>query len=112
MKDDVVKAWCDKQELLNRQFLLQNVLAWTFEHNQGLTPGQRICLNQERAGIMQALEALEFGHQIIRYMIPAHLEEKVQHIAMVIRNTGWEKNAPGLLSHETEVNNPEKQKTT
>ena len=80
-----------KIELRQRIEGLRNVISWSYEHG-GLSSGQRICIHQEIAGLLQQIEALEIGSFIYgSYQIPAHLEEKVQHFLQVIENTNWEK---------------------
>lgn len=68
---------------------------------------QRICITQERAALMQAID--EVSHisflqkpsninlKKVSYKIPEHLDQRVKHITEIIRNTGWTK-----PEHQTE----------
>ena len=76
---------------------LRNVIAWSKE-NGGLTIGQRICINQEIAGILKYISVLECveGEELTktnfpRTTLPPHLEQKVNHITGVIKNSNWKK---------------------
>lgn len=78
-----------KDNILQRLHDLKEVAAWSLE-NGGLTPGQRICLHQERAGRYKQLAALDNGDPLWpTYQMPPHLQEKVTHILLVIKNTKW-----------------------
>lgn len=81
------------EELQQRIEDLQEVASWS-RANGGLTTGQIICLHQERAGCLRQVAAIENDspyQTIAGYKIPAHLEQKVNHILRVIRDTGWKK---------------------
>ncbi len=81
------------EDLQQRIEDLQEVAAWS-RAKGGLTTGQIICLHQERAGCLRQLAAIENDspyQRIDGYKIPAHLEQKVNHILRVIKDTGWQK---------------------
>ncbi|MGB8705316.1 MAG: hypothetical protein WCD31_09825, partial [Gillisia sp.] len=66
----------------SRMYDLRNAIAWSFE-NGGLTAGQRTCLHQQIA------QMLHYGDEAAP--LRPELEQKVQHILRVIKDTGWEK---------------------
>lgn len=81
------------EELQQRTQDLLEVAAWS-RQNGGLTNGQIICLHQERAGCLRQIAAIENDSPyqgITGYQIPKHLEQKVNHILRVIKDTAWEK---------------------
>ncbi len=77
-----------KTQILNRINDLILAHAWSNHNNQILSIGQRICLSQERAALMECLEIYHFGVKP-RYTIPQHLENKVQEIISHINQTNW-----------------------
>jgi hypothetical protein len=80
-----------KEGLLEELENLRQVLGWSKEHG-GITSGQRICIHQECASHIKKIAAIENDSPYQNcggYKIPDHLQEKVQHIQMVIKNTGW-----------------------
>ncbi len=79
-----------KQELLQQIEDLKNVIAWSKEHG-GLTSGQRMCIHQEIAGILQNIDAEESGEvRVLKSCrLGFSLKEKVSHISGVIKNTKW-----------------------
>jgi hypothetical protein len=77
-----------KNEIFNR---IQNLIlahSWSNHHNQILSRGQRICLSQERAALMECMEFYHFGVKP-KYTIPKHLEVKLQVILNHINQTNW-----------------------
>lgn len=59
--------------------------------NDTLTPGQRICLSQERAAIMGCLDQLNENPDAQvqpRYRMPDHLDQKVRHLYGVMVQQG------------------------
>lgn len=76
--------------LLQRIEELRNAIAWSKEHG-GLTTGQRICIHQEIAVMLQHVE--EGGIFFLPHyaIIGKALQEKVDHINQVIKNTSWRK---------------------
>lgn len=79
-----------KSQLLERIGFLRDIQAWSLEHNRGLTEGERICISQERAALMNLIDGIS-NETATYYAIPFKLEEKVQGIARVIYATGWER---------------------
>jgi hypothetical protein len=80
-------------EINNRIELLRDVYAYSLTQRNVLSVGQRICLTQERTAQMTCLEQLK-QHKISiqpRYVLPAHLEIKVQEISKFIIETNWVK---------------------
>lgn len=74
-----------KAVIIHRLNVLLDVTRWSIDNKGGLTPGQRICVSQERAALMHCLDEISETKQSApdvrpRYQIPAHLEAKVQHI--------------------------------
>ena len=78
----------NKRTILERINLLQEVFAYSLEHQRYLSDSKRICLSQERAAW---LEVLESEKQKPKYEIPNHLELEVQRIAEIIKKTNWVK---------------------
>lgn len=78
----------NKDQIAQRIQDLINVHSWTNHNNQILSAGQRICLTQERAALM---EVLEMHHINAKYTIPNHLEAKVQEVLSIIKDSQWEK---------------------
>lgn len=79
------------QEHKERIADLREVISWSIEKGT-LSVGQRICLHQEIASLLQEIDALTYAFPIMRsYRISPALEEKIQHFMKVIINTGWEK---------------------
>jgi len=76
----------NKSQIIERIDLLLDVYRWSLRGNRGLSAGQRICLTMERAKLMAALDEIAEGSgtAMPTYTIPAHLEEKVQHIYKTI----------------------------
>ena len=62
--------------------------SWSNNNNQLLSKGQRICLTQERAALMECLEIYHEGIKP-KYVIPEHLEIIVQQILKIIKDTNW-----------------------
>lgn len=67
---------------------LQKAVAWSHE-NGGLSNGKRICCHQEISASLQLIDS--GGEEMDAYIIPDHLEARVQHILGVIKNTSWQK---------------------
>lgn len=83
-----------KEQILQRIDLLRDAFSWSLEKDRVLTVGMRIYLSQERAALMQCLNELdEHPSKEIApaYVIPRHLEHKVQHIGRIIAATKWRK---------------------
>jgi hypothetical protein len=83
-----------KSEIRNRIELLRDAFAWSLETNQVLTVGQRICLNQERAALLRSLASIrEDDEKMISpaYILPEYLNDKVNHIKIIINTTMWQK---------------------
>jgi len=80
-----------KEQLEKRIQELQNSVAWSHE-NGGLSNGKRICCHQEISASLQLIGG--DGSELMAdmaYIIPEHLEARVQHILSKIKNTNWEK---------------------
>lgn len=76
----------------NRVANLRNVLAWSKEFG-GLTSGQQTSIHQEIAARLQNIEALEWDDEgfINDFSVSLIIEGKINHILMVIKNTGWKR---------------------
>lgn len=73
-------------DLVNRFSALSDVLKWSLKHDQVLSAGQRICINQERAAILSCLNQItENKVPVLKYQIPKHLEQKVRFIGEKIK---------------------------
>ncbi|MDO6808116.1 hypothetical protein Q4603_05835 [Zobellia galactanivorans] len=75
-----------KQEIIQRLDLLIDVQSWS-KNNNTLSAGQRICISQERAAQMRCIDIINedpTAEPKPRYVLPAHLEAKVQHLHMVM----------------------------
>lgn len=80
-----------KDQLEKRIKDLQEAVAWSHE-NGGLSNGKRICCHQEISASLQLLDGGSSEIQVdLAYIIPDHLEARVQHILGVIKNTSWKK---------------------
>lgn len=78
----MIKPNLTRAELQSRFSTLSEVLYWSLKNDAVLSVGQRICINQERAAIYRCLDQLTEGKvPVLRYKIPAHLEQKVRFIA-------------------------------
>lgn len=77
----------------NRIELLKTISAYSLAYKNALSVGQRICISQERAALLRCIEALTDKNKVIapRYVLPDHLEEKLQKIHQHIKNIGWVK---------------------
>jgi len=75
-------------EITKRIELLRDVFAYSLMRKHCLSAGKRICLSQERAELLRLLEPGAFSVEP-RYVIPDHLEKKVQEIAKTIKETNW-----------------------
>ena len=78
-------------EILKRIDLLRDVFAYTLLHTRLLSISQRICLTQERAAWLEVLEWFDQEQMIPKYVLPNHLEVKVQIIHKKIIETNWVK---------------------
>lgn len=76
------------QEIYKRIDLLGDVFAYSLLHKHCLSAGKRICMSQERAALLRLLEPDAFSVEP-SYVIPSHLEKKVQEIANIIKETNW-----------------------
>jgi len=80
------------KDLLNKRIQnLQSAVAWSHE-NGGLSNGKRICCHQEISASLQLIG--DFTSELtadLAYIIPEHLEDRVQDILSKIKNTNWEK---------------------
>lgn len=76
--------------VLDRLTNLQNVFAYSLEKNK-LSVGQRICLTQERAGLLKWLDELYEERSTLSriYTIPEHLDLKVKNILTEIEQQNW-----------------------
>lgn len=90
------------KQLNNRLDILINAHVWSRTNDKvKLNVYQRICLTQERAAIMQALDTVahiqfltsnvNIDAKKIKYQIPDHLNERVQQITNIINSTNWVK---------------------
>lgn len=87
------------KQLQNRLDMLINAHAWSRQNDKvKISIGQRICISQERAALMQVLDLIPPTRQYsdyqvdtskIAYMVPEHLNIKVLQIATIIKSTGW-----------------------
>lgn len=67
---------------------LINAHAWSrLNDTVQLSDGQRICLSQERAALMTVLDGMLSEPA---YTIPEHLNEKVNQITAIIKETNWQ----------------------
>lgn len=67
---------------------LVNAHAWSRQFDKvNLTDGQRICISQERAALMAVLDGIDTTP---RYRIPDHVNQKVEQITTIIKNTNWQ----------------------
>lgn len=88
-------------QLNQRLELLINAHVWSRTNDKvKLNVFQRICLTQERAAIMEALEKIshvnlfdvdEIKTPKLKYQLPKHLDERVVKIGAIIRLTNWTK---------------------
>lgn len=77
----------------NRIELLKTVFAYSLAYRNALSIGQRICISQEHAALLRCREVLIDKNKVItpRYVLPDHLEEKLQKTHQHIKNIGWVK---------------------
>ncbi|WP_425628832.1 hypothetical protein [Cellulophaga lytica] len=78
----------NKQQVYDRINVLMNAYHWSLNNNKILSAGQRICITMERVQLLRCLEQLKAEPFMLvkpKYSIPAHLEEKVQHITHMLR---------------------------
>lgn len=80
-----------RTEILARIDLLRDVFAFSLETRRTLNVGQRICLTQERVAWLEVLEWETIEVHPPKYIIPEHLEKKVQAIYKTIKETNWVK---------------------
>jgi hypothetical protein len=78
-----------KPEILSRIDELRDAFAYSLLHKNRLNIGQRICLTQERAAWLEVLEWIEIEPAEPKYVIPKHLELKVQAIIKEIKEKNW-----------------------
>jgi hypothetical protein len=78
-----------RTEILSRIDVLRDAFAYSLLHKNRLNIGQRICLTQERAAWLEVLEWQEFEPIEPKYVIPEHLELKVQAIIKEIKENNW-----------------------
>lgn len=71
-----------KPELQNRFNTLTDILR--FSQNLGyFTAGQRTCIHQERAALLQAMERLNYSATEAsspKYQVPDHIETKINRV--------------------------------
>lgn len=80
-----------KQDIINRIDALCDAHAYSLIKRMLLSDGQRICLSQERAAWLQILASEAPEVLTPRYVIPKHLNVKVEQIAYLIQQQNWEK---------------------
>lgn len=75
-------------EILSRIEILRDAFAYSLEYGV-LNAGQRICLTQERVAWLEVLEWIEIEPTEPKYVIPKHLELRVQAITKEILEKNW-----------------------
>ena len=87
------------KQLTKRLDDLINAHAWSRINSKiEITIGQRICITQERAALMQVLDTISPTNQFadypvdetkIKYEVPKHLNQKIIQITAIIKSTSW-----------------------
>lgn len=71
------------EALIDREAVLFNALKATNDetiYRNHFTVYERMLINQERAGILRALAAMDDDREIDRYTVPDKIEQKIQWI--------------------------------
>ena len=82
----------NKTEILNRIEYLRNAIAYSRCEGSTMTIGQGICCNQEIASWFKVLARIDLEVTTTgqaKYVIPEHLENKVDRINRLIDQFNW-----------------------
>lgn len=83
-----------RNEILQRIDYLRIAIAYSRNESRIMSVGQGICCNQEIASWFKVLHRIEL--EVItqgqaKYVIPAHIEEKVIQINDIVDQINWER---------------------
>ncbi|CAL2108213.1 conserved hypothetical protein [Tenacibaculum sp. 190524A02b] len=83
-----------KETILKRIEYLRNAIAYSRNELKYMSIEQGICCNQEIAALFKIMHNLELNESSIKeptYIIPEHLEQRVEIINYEIEQTNWQK---------------------